>query len=122
MAYAYIGRIEPVSETSEIDRARWLALINSHGALSHVPPQKGINPFTRERMEVKAPASTAVVSANEVPTGSIAWAMDGSPILMVEAEDAESVESVATVAQEIAGVRLASILCAALGWANRVRR
>src|SRR5262245_48708481 len=97
----FLGRIEAVSESTEIDPGNWLALIDSHGSLGHVPAHMGINPFTRKPMEFKAPASTAAVRIGGVRVGSIFWALDGSPYLLVQAEE-ESAEAVADIAEEIA--------------------
>jgi hypothetical protein len=97
----FVGQIEPFSEATKIDPKGWLALIDSHDSLGHVPPRKSINPFTRQPMEVKAPASTAVVLIDGADVGSISWAMDGSPVLIVDAEDG-SEEAVAKVAEEVA--------------------
>jgi hypothetical protein len=98
-----VGRIEAASESAPIDPKRWLAMIDSHRSLAHVPPRKRPNPFKPgEMMEVKSPASTANVSANGRCIGSIWWAMDGSPILCVHAEDKESIGTVSTIAEEIA--------------------
>jgi hypothetical protein len=98
-----VGCIEAASESAPIDPKRWLALIDSHRSLAHVPPQMRPNPFKPgEMMEVNAPASTAIISVNGRRIGSIWWAMDGSPILWVHAEDKESVGTVSTIAEEIA--------------------
>lgn len=97
----FIGRIEAASDSAKIDPNRWLAMIDSHGSLGHVPPKKAINPFTRKPCEVNAPASTAVVRVGEAGVGSIWWALDGSPFLIVQAEE-ESADAVAKIAEEVA--------------------
>jgi hypothetical protein len=85
-----------------IESSKWLALIKSHGALAHVPPRIGINPFTRQPIEFNAPASTAIIWKDGADIGSISWAMDGAPIHIVEAQE-QSTDSVASVAEDIAG-------------------
>jgi hypothetical protein len=98
---AYLGRIEAISESAEIDPTVWFKLIDAQGPLRHVPPVMGINPFTRQPCEVNAPSSTAQVCIDGVPVGTISWATDGSPCLLVDADD-ESVEYVARIAEDVA--------------------
>lgn len=99
----YVGRIEALPRSAGIDQSRWIALIGAYDSLAPVPPLKGINPFTREPCEYKAPVSTAIVRVNAVDVGSISWAVDDSPMLDVYAED-DSVTLVANLADEIAKV------------------
>src|SRR5262245_25892288 len=96
-----LGQIQAVPGSAAIDSSKWRALIDSHGALEHVPTRKGINPFTREPFEYKAPVSSALIQIGGVRMGSIFWAMGGSPYLEVQAE-AGSAETVAALAREIA--------------------
>ena len=96
-----LGRIEVVPESSAIDSGKWLALIDSHGSLGRLPGHLGINPFTRKPIEYKAPASTAAIRISEAEVGSIFWAMDGTPCLIVQAEEG-SAEAVAHIAEEVA--------------------
>lgn len=77
-----------------------MELIDSHGALQHVPPAKGINPFTRQVCEYNAPSSTARIVISGARIGAIEWAMDGSPLLLVHADE-ESVEFVAKIAEDV---------------------
>ena len=93
----YIGRIEA---SVGIDRSQWIALIASHQALAPVPPVIGINPFTRKECTFTAPATSAIVSADGVDIGSICWAQDNSPMLIVSAW--QSVEVVARIAEDVA--------------------
>jgi hypothetical protein len=95
-----LGRIEALSDLG-IDPSTWLALIDSHRSLGHVPPHSAIKPGTQERCEYKAPASTAIVFASGARAGLIEWALDGSPYLLVDAEE-ESAQVVAEIAQEAA--------------------
>jgi hypothetical protein len=67
----FLGQIEVASESAKIDPKSWVALIDSHGSLGHGPPHKGINPFTCEPSEYKAPASTAVVLIDGADVGYI---------------------------------------------------
>src|SRR5262245_3959184 len=97
----FLGKIEPVSVSSEINPDKWLALIDSHQSLGHIPSRMGINPFTRQPLEYKASTDTAAIQINSAPVGTIHWAMAGSPFLIVWAEE-ESAESVACVAEDIA--------------------
>jgi hypothetical protein len=97
----YIGQIEAVSESAPIDGRQWIDLIDSHGSLDHVPPVMGINPFDRQPCEYNAPSSTARVVIGGVRVGAIGWAVDGSPVLLVDANE-ESVEDVAKVAEGVA--------------------
>jgi len=84
-----------------IDSDKWLALIKSHGALSNVPPRKGINPFSRQPCEYNAPASSALVQKGGADIGSIYGAMDASPILIVQSQE-DSIDTVVSIADEIA--------------------
>jgi hypothetical protein len=97
----YIGHIEAESESIEIDRDRWMNLIDSHRSLGHVPPITGINPFTRQPCEYWAPSSSAEIMIDGTSVGCIAWAQDASSCLLVESEEG-SVEEVAVIAEEIA--------------------
>jgi hypothetical protein len=96
-----LGRIEAVSECGPIDPAQRLALIDVHGSLGHVPSHRGINPFTRQPWEYKAPDSTAAVRIAGTLVGSILQALDGSPCLIVQAEE-YAAEAVAKIAGEVA--------------------
>src|ERR1051325_236597 len=98
---AYIGRIEDISESAPIDPSKWLTLIDSQPSLRHVPPFKGINPFTREPCEYNAPASTGQIINNGERVGAIEWAQDGSPYLLVNADD-EWRDFVAIIAADVA--------------------
>ena len=93
-----IGQIE-ASEGIALDK--WLALIKMHGALASVPPRKGINPFTRQPCEYKAPTSTAIIRKGSTDIGLIYWAMNGSPLLIVEAEW-DACDIVASIVEDIA--------------------
>jgi len=97
----FLGRIEPVSASSPIDPDKWLALIDSHDSLVHMPSRVGINPFTREPWEYKGSPSTGIIQKGGTKIGSIWWAMDGSPFLIVQAEH-DLAEAVAGIAEEIA--------------------
>ena len=96
----FIGQIVA---PSGIASDKWLALTKSHKSLAIVPPgvRMGINPFTRQPCEFKTPASTALVQEDRTKIGSIYWAMDGSPILIVDAEE-DSMDTAARIAEEIA--------------------
>jgi hypothetical protein len=72
-----------------------------HRSLRHVPSHKGINPFTRQPCEFNAPASTAQITFDGARVGAIEWAMDGSPLLLVHADD-EWMDYVASVAEGVA--------------------
>jgi hypothetical protein len=98
-----LGRIEPPSNSTGIDRTRWVALIDAHPSLAHVPPRIGPKPGTQELCEYKAPASTAIVFVNGARAGSIEWALDGSPYLLVHAQE-ESARDVAEIAEEVATI------------------
>jgi hypothetical protein len=97
----YIGQIEAVAGSAKIDGRKWMELIDSHGSLDHVPPVMGINPFNRQPVEYNAPGSTARIVIGGVSIGAIEWAMDGSPVLLVDSDE-EWVEDVAKVAGEVA--------------------
>jgi hypothetical protein len=98
---SFFGRIEPLSKSGEIDWGAWLALIDSHESLRHVLPRLGTNPFTHGPCEIKAPASTAVIRIGGADVGQIYQAMDGSPLLIVQAQK-EYADTIATLAQEVA--------------------
>ena len=98
---AFIGQIEGASGSNGIDKDSWIRLIDSHPQLSVVPPQKGINPFTRKPIEFKALPTSAIVCIGGEEIGSISWAQDGSPSLIVEADD-KSADAIASLAQELA--------------------
>jgi hypothetical protein len=99
----FLGQIEAPPGSTGIDSVTWLALIDSHASLAHVSPRKGINPCTGEPFEYKAPPSTAIVHAGGTDIGCIEWAMDGSPVLIVQAQKG-SVEVVASVAEDVARI------------------
>lgn len=80
---------------------KWLNLIDSHAALGHPPPVIGINPFTQQPQEFYAPGSTAEILKDGVRVGSIEWAMDESPWLLVHAED-DSAGYVTIIAEHVA--------------------
>jgi hypothetical protein len=97
----YIGQIEAIGGSAGIDARRWMELIDSYGSLAHVPPVTGINPATRQPCEFNAPSSTARVMRGGARIGAILWALDGSPFLLVEADE-EAADEVAKVAENIA--------------------
>ena len=93
--------IGEIVASTGIESDKWIALIKSHGALANVPPRKGINPFTHQPCEYKASSSTALVQKGGADIGSIYWAMDGSPMLIVQSQE-DSVDTVVSIAEEIA--------------------
>jgi hypothetical protein len=97
----FLGRIEAVSNSSPIDPTKWLAMIGSRESLGHIPSQMGINPFTRQPWEFKAPDSTACILVDGNRVGSISWALDDPSFLIVQAEE-DSTEAVAKIADEVA--------------------
>jgi hypothetical protein len=104
---AVIGQIEASPPTPGIDQRKWLSLIGSSRRLAPVPPRQGGNPFTGKGMELRAPATTANVMIDDTEVGVIYWAMDGSPILIVDAQEgwAESVASIAAALANTLGAR-----------------
>jgi len=96
-----IGQIVSANVDQGIDEEKWIALIEAHPSLTTVPQRKGINPFTGKQAQFKAPITSALVCLEGVEIGSIHWATDGSPILIVEAKDGAET-SVARLAKEIA--------------------
>ena len=70
---AFIGQIEGASGSNGIDKDSWIRLIDSHPQLSVVPPQKGINPFTRKPIEFKALPTSAIVCIGGEEIGLISW-------------------------------------------------
>jgi hypothetical protein len=97
----YIGLIKWPNGPSEVDRQRWLELIDTHGSLAHVPPRSGINPFTRKPTLAHAPRSTAIVLIDSVEVGSIGWSEDESPALVVNAKEGAN-EQVCRIAEDVA--------------------
>jgi hypothetical protein len=97
----YIGRIE--AEPPGIERAKWLALVDSHPHLRTRTgtPHMGISPFTRKPTEFKPRRRTGIVDVGGGDIGTIDWAMDGSPMLLVNAEDG-STDAVIPIAEQIA--------------------
>jgi hypothetical protein len=96
---SYIGQIEFPSRQS-VGRP-WLRLIDSHPALGHPPPVMGFNPATRQPIEIKVPGSTAQIVKDGMRVGGIEWAMDDSPWLLVDADDAW-VDYVVIIAEDVA--------------------
>jgi hypothetical protein len=84
-----------------LDRRQWMELINTHASLSSVPPAKGINPFTRQPDEFKAPGTTARVLIGGAGVGIIECAADDSGRLDVHADEG-SVADVMSVAEDLA--------------------
>lgn len=78
-----------VSE-SGIDRDAWVALINQHPSLAHIASTQGTNPFTRETIETRPPETSALILFNGNEVGTIYWAMDDSPMLIVDADTDEA--------------------------------
>jgi hypothetical protein len=97
----YIGRIETGTGAAGIDENKWIALIDSHNSLTRRQPRTFIDPFTRELAELPINPTTAIVSISGVAAGSICWAMDGSPMLIVAAKQGQ-VEPVANIAKVVA--------------------
>jgi hypothetical protein len=95
-----LGQIEAKSATTPIDLSKWLMLIDSHESLGHIRPYMGINPFTRQPCEYKVPPTTAQVRLKGVDVGSISCAMDGSPVLIVEAQE-DAAAAVCEIADEV---------------------
>jgi hypothetical protein len=96
----FLGQIEAKSASTPIDLNKWLMLIDSHGSLRHIPPYMGINPFTRQPCEYKVQPTTAQVRLKGVDVGSIYCAMDGSPVLIIEAQE-DAVAAVSEIADEV---------------------
>jgi hypothetical protein len=96
----YLGQIESAPYSEAIDEASWIGLIRSFPHLKPVSPKKITNPFTREPIEVHAPATTGIIW-NGVDLGSIEWAQDDSRTLNVYCKD-DAVEEANSIAQEIA--------------------
>jgi hypothetical protein len=96
-----IGRIEGGPRDNRIDQGEWIALIKSLPSLAPIRPTKGINPFTGKPIEFKSPVTSASVCIEGTELGSLSWAMDGSPILIVYAND-EAAATVASVAEQVA--------------------
>jgi len=90
-----------IASSGGIDRAAWLALISQHDALHPAASRVGINPFTGERTEFKAPKTTASLIIEGERAGVISWAEDGSRKLIVDVPDARAEPIVHNVASAL---------------------
>lgn len=97
----FLGRIGAVSASKPIDPDQWLSIIDSHVSLAHGRPQIGIYPFTKRPQVFKPVASSAHICVAGTRVGAIWWALDGSPFLMVQAEE-HATEAVAAIAEDVA--------------------
>ena len=95
-----LGTIEPIAGTT-FGRSEWISLIGAHPALAPVQPLLGINPFTKRPHLYKAPRDFARVLVEGSQVGSIAWAEDGSEVLVVWSAPAAGAD-VANVAADVA--------------------
>lgn len=69
----YVGTIEAPSDPPGIDRDSWLSLIDRHPLLFPPQPRTAVNPFTQERVIVKAPETVAALVVDGQQIGSFEW-------------------------------------------------
>lgn len=67
-----------------LDQDTWIALIKQRSELDRPADRVGINPFTQERVTFRAPPTAAHIAIDGRIAGSVYWAMDDSPALIVE--------------------------------------
>ncbi len=65
----------------------WLAVIAENNALVGIPPREGINPFSKEKVMIHAPKTTAHIMVDNQVEGTVSWAEDGSSLLNIEVSD-----------------------------------
>jgi hypothetical protein len=92
-----------IIKTDGIDMERWHEMIGTHLSLAHPPARPGINPFTKQEMVYKPNKYFAQVVLDKGEIGAIYPAMDGSPYLIVDAEESCD-KGVREVAEDIARI------------------
>jgi hypothetical protein len=100
-----VGTIEPPAGAVSV-MAEWITLIGMHPSLTTVPPQQGINPFTKGPFMFKARQDAARVLYEGARVGFIEWAQDDSQVLVVFSNT--GVETVVT--------KIAVDVASRLGW------
>jgi hypothetical protein len=94
------GQIRGETDTSSIDRQRWVQLIAAHPKLMRPASRNATNPFTKKPVIIQPPEDTARVIVDGKVVGTMTWALDGSERIDVFGEP----KSVIPVALEIARV------------------
>lgn len=72
----------------------WMALIDSHPMLKRPESKMGLNPFSKQPMEFKPNGSSAEIWEDGSEIGQVFAAMDGSPKLIVDAEDGREAQAI----------------------------
>lgn len=99
------GTIVAAAESPPLDRDRWRALCKSHPNLEAYPSVFKRNPFKPgETMELRAPSDSVRIMISGCESGSMSWATDESPMIMVSGVDPAIVRVVEQIAEALSAV------------------
>ena len=99
----YLGQIRGESDSSGIDRERWVQLIGEHPSLSRPPSKNAINPFTKQPVVIHPPVDTARVMVDGRSVGTMTWALDESECVNVFGDGSSVTPIVVEVARILGG-------------------
>ena len=83
-----------------LDEERWTRMIEEHASLKRPAAAKRINPFTGQLADFHPHPSAARVTVDGIEVGSMQWALDDSPAVVVFGDAA----LVTPVARDIAAL------------------
>ena len=94
----------------KLSKEPWVELIEVHPDLQSVPPREVPNPFSpRGAMMVSAPETTARLVVADESIATVFWALDESPILVLEFEDEDDEEEAISAMRDIAELMQAEL-------------
>jgi hypothetical protein len=96
-----VGQIESTSGQPTLDIDSWIAMIDLHPRLQRAEDRPGVNPFTKKPTMFRASPTSGIVKFEEKRAGNIYPAEDGTPVLIVDAEEGCEA-AVLGVAEEVA--------------------
>lgn len=99
----YLGQIRSETNSSGIDRERWVRLIGEHPNLSRPPSQNAINPFTKRTVVIYPPNETARVIVSGKAVGTMTWALDDSECIDAFGDGESVMRVVVEIARALGG-------------------
>jgi hypothetical protein len=101
--WTFIGEIRAIQGQPPVRLSDWLDLIPKRRDLVPVKDRDVIHPFTKEKLDLRASADSVRVIVGRRIVGSMHWALDDSPALIVWAKDRPDAHAtVSAIAVEVA--------------------